>query len=125
MNSYKLKKYSVYFILIVLGLILPGIVIIPKTLEISHGASADRSNQPNIIIILADDVGYGDLGGYYGGKAKTPHLNSLSQEGYTTEVITDIILLNHIYEVCKEKYGIDALKVAEKKIYNIKKQNNG
>jgi HTH-type transcriptional regulator, competence development regulator len=30
-----------------------------------------------------------------------------------------------IYEVCEEKYGIDALKVAEQKIYDIKKQNNG
>lgn len=36
---------------------------------------------PNIIIILADDLGYGDLGGYYGGKSKTPHLNQLAKEG--------------------------------------------
>lgn len=36
---------------------------------------------PNIIIILADDLGYGDLGGYYGGQSKTPHLNCLAMEG--------------------------------------------
>lgn len=36
---------------------------------------------PNIIIILADDLGYGDLGGYYGGQSKTPNLNRLAMEG--------------------------------------------
>ena len=36
---------------------------------------------PNIIVILADDLGYGDLGGYFGGEAKTPNLNKLAQEG--------------------------------------------
>ncbi|WP_375583300.1 sulfatase-like hydrolase/transferase [Cyclobacterium xiamenense] len=37
--------------------------------------------RPNIIVILADDLGYGDLGGYFGGKAHTPHLNRLAEEG--------------------------------------------
>jgi len=36
---------------------------------------------PNIIVILADDLGYGDLDGYFGGKAKTPNLNQLAREG--------------------------------------------
>ena len=36
---------------------------------------------PNIIIILADDLGYGDVSGYYGGQAKTPNLSRLAQEG--------------------------------------------
>ncbi|MCG6189538.1 sulfatase-like hydrolase/transferase [Maribellus maritimus] len=30
---------------------------------------------------MADDLGYGDLSGQYGGKSKTPHINSLAQEG--------------------------------------------
>jgi arylsulfatase A len=81
MNSYKLKKYSVYVILTAIILLLPVVIIIAKTPEFNYGIPADRSKHPNIIIILADDVGYGDLGGYYGGKAKTPHLNSLAQEG--------------------------------------------
>lgn len=38
-------------------------------------------NPPNFIIILADDLGYGDLGGYYGGKAKSPNLTRLADEG--------------------------------------------
>jgi len=35
---------------------------------------------PNIIIMLADDLGYGDLG-CYGGEARTPHLDKLAKEG--------------------------------------------
>ncbi|GAB2988137.1 sulfatase-like hydrolase/transferase [Cyclobacterium sediminis] len=42
---------------------------------------AQNSAHPNIIIILADDIGYGDLGGWYGGEANTPHLNRLAQKG--------------------------------------------
>lgn len=35
---------------------------------------------PNIVILLADDLGYGDLG-CYGGVARTPHLDQLAGEG--------------------------------------------
>lgn len=37
-------------------------------------------NQPNIIIIMADDLGYGDLGSY-NGVQHTPNLDKLAQEG--------------------------------------------
>src|ERR1044072_7303204 len=37
--------------------------------------------RPNIVIILADDLGYGDLGGVWGGRAKTPNLDQLAREG--------------------------------------------
>ena len=44
-------------------------------LVFSHGA-----DQPNIILILADDMGYSDLG-CYGGEIKTPNLDRLAKNG--------------------------------------------
>ena len=37
--------------------------------------------KPNIVIILADDLGYGDLSGYGHPKFKTPHLDRMAAEG--------------------------------------------
>ncbi len=37
--------------------------------------------KPNIIYILADDLGYGDLGCYGQTKIETPHLDQLAEEG--------------------------------------------
>ena len=45
---------------------------------ISFAASPGR---PNIVFILADDLGYGDLGSYGQQKIKTPSLDALAKEG--------------------------------------------
>ena len=37
-------------------------------------------DRPNVIYILADDLGYGDLS-HAGGKAPTPHCDRLAREG--------------------------------------------
>ena len=37
--------------------------------------------KPNIIFILADDLGYGDLGCYGATKVKTPNIDRLAREG--------------------------------------------
>lgn len=36
---------------------------------------------PNIVLILADDIGYGDLGCYGATQVRTPHLDQLAREG--------------------------------------------
>ena len=41
---------------------------------------ANEASQPNVLIILADDLGYGDTG-CYGGKILTPHMDKLSAAG--------------------------------------------
>src|SRR4029079_11059911 len=44
----------------------------------SHAADADR---PNIVFILADDLGWGDLGCFGQTKIKTPNLDRMAAEG--------------------------------------------
>jgi len=45
------------------------------------GAAAQPAPKPNIIVILADDLGYGDLGSYGQRIIQTPHLDRLAAEG--------------------------------------------
>jgi arylsulfatase len=44
------------------------------------GAAADAPRRPNIVIILADDMGFADMGSF-GGEIKTPNLDSLANNG--------------------------------------------
>lgn len=37
--------------------------------------------RPNIVIIMADDLGYGDLGSYGGRAIRTPHIDALAEAG--------------------------------------------
>ena len=41
----------------------------------------ENANQPNIILIFADDLGYGDLGCYGQDQIQTPHIDQMAQEG--------------------------------------------
>ena len=51
------------------------LLIVPET--ILHAAT----DNPNIIIILADDLGFGDTGCYGATKILTPNIDRLSQQG--------------------------------------------
>lgn len=46
-----------------------------------HPASAAASPQPNIVFILADDLGWGELGCYGQKKIPTPNIDRLASEG--------------------------------------------
>ncbi|MEX0600425.1 MAG: arylsulfatase [Rhodothermales bacterium] len=43
----------------------------------AHG----QSRPPNVVLILADDLGYGDLGVYGQNRFRTPHLDAMAEEG--------------------------------------------
>ncbi len=47
-------------------------------------AQSVSGSKPNVLLIIGDDVGYGDLGPYLGGKARgmpTPNFDELAEEG--------------------------------------------
>lgn len=57
----------------ILCLLLSGVSCLPAT--------AQNNKSPNIIFILADDIGYGDLGCYGATKIKTPAIDKLAAQG--------------------------------------------
>ena len=50
---------------------------------VTSGASAVASKEklPNVVIIIADDLGYGDLGCFGNSTLQTPHLDKLAAQG--------------------------------------------
>ena len=58
-------------------LLLP--LFVSNAQEASVEPKAERP--PNIVLILADDLGYGELGSYGQIKIKTPHLDRLAEQG--------------------------------------------
>ena len=42
---------------------------------------SDRAPAPNIVLIIADDLGFGDLGHYNGGRTDTPVIDQMIAEG--------------------------------------------
>lgn len=46
-----------------------------------HRARAEEPERPNFVIIMADDLGYGDLSCYGNKQFETPHLDALARNG--------------------------------------------
>lgn len=58
-------------------------------------------DRPNVVVILADDLGYGDLGCYGATKLKTPHIDKIAKEG---RIFTDA---HSVSAVCTpSRYGM-------------------
>lgn len=53
-------------------------LLVFATLALSGFAATDK---PNIIVIMADDLGYGDISAYGAKKVQTPHIDRLANEG--------------------------------------------
>jgi arylsulfatase A-like enzyme len=84
------------------------VITLTASLLIAVSASAGTGKQPNIIIVLTDDQGYGDLSCHGNPVLKTPHLDKLHKESIR---LTDF----HVSPMCTPTRsqlltGIDALK---------------
>lgn len=60
-----------------LSILIALIIIYP---ELGFGQKQE-SDKPNIVYILADDLGYGELGEYGQEKIETPNIDALAQNG--------------------------------------------
>jgi arylsulfatase A-like enzyme len=60
--------------------------VIAATYSLTMAAGASAADKPNILFIVSDDTGYGDLGPYGGGEGRgmpTPNIDRLAEEGMT------------------------------------------
>ena len=60
---------------------------------------AEAPERPNIILIVADDLGYGDLGSYGQLKVRTPVLDQLATEGTPkpqNPITSDLIIITEV-----------------------------
>lgn len=56
-------------------------VVALMNLTSCYSGSQSQSNPPNIIMVMADDLGYGDLGCYGNSVVKTPNLDNMANHG--------------------------------------------
>jgi arylsulfatase A-like enzyme len=61
--------------------IITALAFVIAQVTLSNSILAKPNKQPNIILIMADDLGYGDLSSYGATDLKSPHIDQLLQQG--------------------------------------------
>jgi arylsulfatase A-like enzyme len=57
------------------------IALLPAVRAVAAARSPGPASRPNIVFIMADDLGYGDVGAYGQTKIRTPRLDQMAREG--------------------------------------------
>ena len=73
-----------YCVILLLGFALSAATALAQTASDQLSVRAAAASKPNIVLILTDNVGYGELGVYGGGilrGAPTPRIDTLASEG--------------------------------------------
>lgn len=65
----------------IMTLLLAGLLSASLLAQPQNNARNQQRQKPNIIFILADDLGYGDVGAYGQTKIRTPNIDRLATEG--------------------------------------------
>ena len=65
--------------LVITAILVLGVSVSPDRLVAQRGGQA--SNRPNVVLVMMDDLGYGDIGSYGVPDAKTPNMDRLAREG--------------------------------------------
>jgi len=65
----------------ILSLLLAGTFFLSCKEEVKETQAENNSGKPNIIYILADDLGYGEVGVYGQKKIETPNIDALAKSG--------------------------------------------
>ncbi len=78
------------------NLLIAAVLLIMVTVAFGQTSKQTEGKRPNIVIILADDMGYSDMG-MFGSEIKTPNLDALATNGvrftqYYTQAIRSAIL---------------------------------
>ena len=82
-------------------------IIILLGLSLPLALLSQESSKPNIILIMADDLGAETLGSYGGESYQTPHLDQLAAEGmrFTHAYATPLCTTSRV-QIMTGKYNI-------------------
>ncbi len=58
-----------------------AVLLVVGSVSAAAQVPPDRSQRPNVVLIITDDVGYGDFGPYGVTDIRTPHVDRLAKEG--------------------------------------------
>jgi len=73
-----MKRQNLPFIILTVIL---SMILGLSSCNVKHNNAQSKTEKPNIIFIMADDLGYGELGCYGEEKIKTPNIDRLAKKG--------------------------------------------